>query len=131
MVDSLTVEISKTPGQTFHRKAMKYGDCSNDWMEHRLIRKCRSSLKIQTHAILLDTSFNSQNTVLSTVYENFVESAMKYYRYAKSMGSRKQPAASILIRKLLHFYSLMRLPSVGVADFCCSQVNTCLYRNYP
>ena len=63
--------------------------------------------------MLLDTSFNSPNTVLSTVYENFVESAMKYYRYAKSMGSRKQPAASILISKLLNISSLTGLPALG------------------
>lgn len=37
--------------------------------------------------MFLDTNFNSLKTVLSTLYHNFVESAMKYYRYAKGMAA--------------------------------------------
>lgn len=57
-----------------------------------------SALKIQTHKMFLDTTFNSLSTVLSTIYQNFMESAMKYYRYAKCMGAGgMHPHASLLI----------------------------------
>ena len=47
--------------------------------------------------MFLDTSFNSLNTVLGTIYENFIEAAMKYYRYAKSMPKGQQPRNPLLI----------------------------------
>lgn len=74
----MTVESSKVPGKAFYRKAL-------------------NALKIQTHKMFLDTSFNSPGTVLSTIYQNFVEAAMKYYRYAKCMGGEKHPHLDLLI----------------------------------
>ena len=65
----------------------------------KLIPVYISTLKIQTHAMFLDTSFNSASTVLSSIYQNFLESAMKFYRYAKSMGRGQQPTTSVMIRK--------------------------------
>ena len=56
-----------------------------------------SALKLQTHKMFFDTSFNSHLTVLSTINQNFVEAAMKYYRYAKCMGGAKHPHADLLI----------------------------------
>ena len=56
----------------------------------------RSALKIQTHRMFLDTSFNSPFTVLSSIYRNFVEAAMKFYRYAKCMGGGKHPHLDLL-----------------------------------
>lgn len=57
-----------------------------------------SAFKIQTHKMFLDTTFNSLGTVLSTIYQNFVESAMKYYRNAKCMAAGgMHPHASLLI----------------------------------
>lgn len=47
--------------------------------------------------MFLDTTFNSLSTVLSTIYQNFVEAAMKYYRYAKCMPAKQQPHDSLLI----------------------------------
>lgn len=47
--------------------------------------------------MFLDTNFNSTGTVLSTIYQNFVEAAMKYYRYAKCMGGGKHPHLDLLI----------------------------------
>lgn len=47
--------------------------------------------------MFLDTSFNSLNTVLSTIHQNFVETAMKYYRYVKSMTINKKPPVALLI----------------------------------
>ncbi|KAI9787925.1 MAG: hypothetical protein M1816_007325 [Peltula sp. TS41687] len=81
ITDSLTVEFSKLPGQTFHRKAL-------------------NAFKIQAHAMFLDTNFNSTITVLTNIYENFIESAMKFYRYARSLPSAKQPRAAILIKTI-------------------------------
>ncbi|MCJ1286569.1 hypothetical protein MMC26_005915 [Xylographa opegraphella] len=77
LADSLTVETSKMPGRMFYRKAM-------------------NAFKIQTHAMFMDTSFNSQTTVLSNIYQNLSETAMKYYRYAKAMGGRRRLPASLL-----------------------------------
>ncbi|KAK4695849.1 telomerase reverse transcriptase, partial [Lecanoromycetidae sp. Uapishka_2] len=79
--DTLTVEPSKVPGKTFYRKAL-------------------NAFKIQTHKMFLDTNFNSANTVLSTIYQNFAEAAMKYYRYAKCMQSAKQPHLDLLKRTI-------------------------------
>ena len=56
-----------------------------------------SALKIQTHRMFLDTNLNSAMTVLSTIYQNFVEAAMKYHRYAKCMGGEKHPQQDLLI----------------------------------
>lgn len=52
--------------------------------------------------MFLDTNFNSPNTVLSTIYQNFVEAAMKYYRYGKSMEHRNQPHLELLTGETLH-----------------------------
>ncbi|KAI9772335.1 MAG: hypothetical protein M1840_001084 [Geoglossum simile] len=81
VADSLTVEYSKLPGRTFHRKAL-------------------NAFKIQTHAMFLDTNFNSVPTVLTNIYQNFVESAMKFYSYTKSLPSNKQPRSTILIKTI-------------------------------
>jgi hypothetical protein len=48
--------------------------------------------------MFLDTNFNSLSTVLSSIFQNFVESSMKYYRYAKCMVAH--PPVSLLIGKL-------------------------------
>ena len=70
--------------------------CMFGW-ETALANGSRSALKIQTHKMFLDTSFNSPSTVLSTVYQNFVEVAMKYYRYAKCMTEGNHPHSDLLI----------------------------------
>lgn len=56
-----------------------------------------SAFKNLTHKMFLDTTFNSVYTVLSTIYKNFLESAMKYYRYAKCMATGKYLHAALLI----------------------------------
>ncbi|MCJ1405445.1 hypothetical protein MMC11_008673 [Xylographa trunciseda] len=81
LADSLTVEKTKTPGRMFYRKAM-------------------NAFKIQTHAMFLDTSLNSQTTVLSTIYQNLSETAMKCYRYAKAMGGQRRLPASLFMRTI-------------------------------
>lgn len=91
IADSLTVELSRVPGRTFHRKAL-------------------NAFKIQTHVMFLDTTFNSQRTVLSTIYQNFMEAAMKFYRYAKCLPSARRPQPAFMIKTI---GDLMRL-AVGL-----------------
>ncbi|KAL9099832.1 MAG: hypothetical protein Q9163_004720 [Psora crenata] len=78
LADTLTVELSKTPGRIFYRKAV-------------------NAFKIQMHKMLFDTNFNSLTTVLSTIYQSFTVTAMKYYRYVKSMTSGAKPHSDLLI----------------------------------
>ncbi|KAL8867135.1 MAG: hypothetical protein Q9174_005857 [Haloplaca sp. 1 TL-2023] len=78
LADSLTVEQAKLPGQTFQRKAM-------------------NAFKIQTHRMFLDTNFNSVLNVLGNVYQNFLEAAMKFYRYVLSMQQKSRPRSALLI----------------------------------
>ncbi|KAL8811749.1 MAG: hypothetical protein Q9200_001548 [Gallowayella weberi] len=78
LADSLTVEQSNVPGQTFHRKVL-------------------NAFKIQTHKMFLDTNLNSLSNAISNIYQNFMETAMKYYRYVKSMRPENQPHAALLI----------------------------------
>lgn len=87
MADTLTVEPSKVPGKAFSRKAL-------------------NAFKIQTHKMFLDTTFNSLATVLSNLYQNFVESAMKYYRYVKCMAANQQPRASLMISTIQDLMNL-------------------------
>ena len=98
LADTLTVEPSKVPGRAFCRKALKYvqwvADCTG-----AATNSDYSAFKIQTHKMFLDTSFNSRLTVLSTIYQNFIEVAMKYCRYAKCMGGGKHPHSGLLIGK--------------------------------
>ncbi|KAL8822756.1 MAG: hypothetical protein Q9191_006514 [Dirinaria sp. TL-2023a] len=79
--DSLTVEESKMPGKTFYRKTL-------------------NAFKIQTHRMFLDTTFNSRQTVLATVYKNFYETAMKFYRYQKCMRAAASPHATLLVNTI-------------------------------
>ncbi|KAL8931942.1 MAG: hypothetical protein Q9211_006631, partial [Gyalolechia sp. 1 TL-2023] len=78
---SLTIEQSNTPGQTFHRKAM-------------------NTFKIQSQKMFLDTNFNSAINVISNIYQNFLEAAMKYYRYVKLMPYGQQPHKALLIQTM-------------------------------
>lgn len=49
--------------------------------------------------MFLDTSINSQMTVLTNVYQNFVEAAMKLYRYMRALPSVKRPKTSLIVGK--------------------------------
>ncbi len=76
--DSLTVEYSKVPGKTFHRKVL-------------------DSFKIQAHAMFLDSSLNSHATVLASIYKSLVETATKFYHYLKSLPAGKMPRPVLLM----------------------------------
>ncbi|KAL8713551.1 MAG: hypothetical protein Q9220_002413 [cf. Caloplaca sp. 1 TL-2023] len=81
LANALTVEQSSNPGQAFNRKAM-------------------NAFKIQTHQMFLDTSFNSISNVITNIYQNFFETAMKYYRYLRSLAPGKEPHAALLIETI-------------------------------
>ena len=81
VVDSLTVEFSKTPGKTFHRKVL-------------------NSFKIQCHAMFMDTTFNSPTIVARNIFESFVESANKMCAYNRCLPTQRQPSADMTIRTI-------------------------------
>jgi telomerase reverse transcriptase len=78
--DSITVEFSKLPGQTFYRKTL-------------------NALKLHMRTMHLSTSYNSVATVLTNLYCAFDEVAHKSYSYIKSLPSSKQPASKLMISK--------------------------------
>ncbi|KAI6887672.1 hypothetical protein KC360_g3080 [Hortaea werneckii] len=79
LADSVTVEYSRLPGQTFYRKTL-------------------NALKLQMHAMLLSTAYNSERTVLMNLYHSFVEVALKTYHYVHSMPAQKQPGYQLITR---------------------------------
>ncbi|KAF7123031.1 hypothetical protein CNMCM5793_001207 [Aspergillus hiratsukae] len=76
---SLTVESTRAPGRSLHRKVL-------------------SSFKLQMHPMYLDTKHNSLNVVLWNLYANLVTSAMKMYRYMKALPRRAHPTSDVVIR---------------------------------
>ncbi|KAH8199578.1 hypothetical protein TruAng_006275 [Truncatella angustata] len=77
--NSLTVEYTRVPGQTFQRKVL-------------------NAFKIQSHLMYLDTSFNSASTMLSNLYSAFVETATKTWAYVRCLPPPKRPAAGLVTR---------------------------------
>ncbi|KAK4951839.1 Telomerase reverse transcriptase [Elasticomyces elasticus] len=80
LADSVTVDFSKLPGQTFYRKTL-------------------NALKLQMHAMLLSTKYNSKQTVFANVYHSFSEVAQKSYHYTHSLPAGKRPEERLLISK--------------------------------
>jgi len=79
IADSGTVEYSRLAGQSFYRKTL-------------------NALKLQMQAMLLSTSYNSVQTVLSNLTHSFSEVAQKAYHYIKSLPPGKQPDDRLIIR---------------------------------
>ncbi|RWA12419.1 hypothetical protein EKO27_g2666 [Xylaria grammica] len=79
--DSLTVEFSRTPGQTFRRKVL-------------------NAFKIQSHIIFFDTKLNSVPTMLNNVYRAFRETATKMWAYTRCLPVPKQPSPGIVIKTI-------------------------------
>lgn len=82
--DSVTVEYSKLPGQTFYRK-------------------CLNALKLHMRAMLLSTKYNALDTVLINLYHAFSEVAQKAFHYIRSMPVNKQPNDGLLISKYISY----------------------------
>jgi hypothetical protein len=58
------------------------------------------SSKLQSHAMYLDTSYNSSTTVLTNIYTSFLETATKMWTYAKCLPAGKQPGTNLLIKTI-------------------------------
>ena len=78
---TMTVELSRKVGQTFHRRVL-------------------ASLKIQMHAMILDTSLNTPGQVISTLYGIFTETAVKMNLYMKSLPGRKRPGSALVVETI-------------------------------
>ncbi|RYP43541.1 hypothetical protein DL770_011624 [Monosporascus sp. CRB-9-2] len=79
--DSLTVEFSRMPGQSFQRKVL-------------------NAFKIQSHLMFFDTTLNSGTAMLRNAYDAFVETATKTWAYARCLPRQKQPPASLVARTI-------------------------------
>jgi telomerase reverse transcriptase len=76
--NGLTVELSRRQGLRFQRKVL-------------------DSLKIQMTAMLLDTKLSSRYCVSSNLYQNLMETAMKMYRYIRSLPKKMRPSEMMVI----------------------------------
>ncbi|GMG08348.1 unnamed protein product [Aspergillus oryzae] len=79
LANSLTVESARVPGRTLHRKLL-------------------TSFKLLMHPMYLDTNHNSLTVVLSTLYANYLTTAMKMYQYMRSLRGRAHPSSEVIIR---------------------------------
>jgi telomerase reverse transcriptase len=109
--DSITVEYTKVPGQTFYRKTL-------------------NAVKLQLQAMLLSTSFNSVSTVLGNLFNAFVDVAQKAHHYEKSLPSAKQPHDKLFIKTVNDITKLARalmhrrrLQNSSVIEYECSVSN--------
>ncbi|KAI9924072.1 hypothetical protein MW887_007311 [Aspergillus wentii] len=85
--NALTVELTRAPGRSLHRKLL-------------------AAFKLQMHPMYLDTKHNTSTGVLSNLYANLVTSAMKMYRYMKSLQGRAHPTPDVVIRIIQDIISL-------------------------
>ncbi|KAF3481825.1 telomerase reverse transcriptase [Arthroderma uncinatum] len=76
--DSLTVDSTKSPGQTFTRKAL-------------------AGFRMQTHAMFLDTKHSAASVVLVNLYRNFMECALKTCAYWCLMKQRQRTSSPRLL----------------------------------
>lgn len=94
---SLTVELARAPGHSFHRKALR-------------------SLMLQMQPMYLDTRHNSSTVVFLNLHASFVTSAMKMYQYMKSLRGRAHPSPQVIIRTIRDImqsaYNLCQAPRI-------------------
>ncbi|KAJ5496602.1 reverse transcriptase [Penicillium fimorum] len=79
--DTLTVEATRLPGRTFQRKVL-------------------SSFRLQLHPMYIDDGHNSRAVVLANLYCSFITSAMKMYRYMKSLRGHAHPGPAIITQTI-------------------------------
>ncbi|KAJ5356035.1 reverse transcriptase [Penicillium concentricum] len=79
--NTLTVEATRLPGRTFYRKVL-------------------SSFRLQLHPMYIDDGHNSRAVVLANLYCSFITSAMKMYRYMKSLRGRAHPGPTIITQTI-------------------------------
>jgi hypothetical protein len=66
----------------------------------KLLMLTKDSFKLQSHAMYLDTSYNSTTTVLTNIYTSFLETATKMWTYARCLPVGKQPGTKLLIKTI-------------------------------
>lgn len=71
--DSLIVEYTRSPGATFTRKLL-------------------NAFKIQSHLMFFDTAHNTLQSVLSSIFAAYVETANKTWAYARCLPQAKRLA---------------------------------------
>ena len=79
--NTLTVETSRLPGHAFHRKVL-------------------ATFRLQIHPMYLDAAHNTRNVVLGNLYTSFIISAMKMFRYMKSLRGHAHPSVPTIIRTI-------------------------------
>ncbi|KAJ5147503.1 hypothetical protein N7526_000855 [Penicillium atrosanguineum] len=79
--NALTVEMNRLPGRTFTRKVL-------------------TTFRLQMHQMYLDEAHNSRTTVLANLYTSLIASAMKMYRYMKSLRGRAHPEPPIIVQTI-------------------------------
>lgn len=94
--NSLTVEFSRHPGQSFGRKLI-------------------NTFKIQSNMMFYDTRYNTLLTVFRNLYEAFIESATKAWAYLRCLPSEKLPGSRLIIDSISRLldvaYLLLTSPS--------------------
>jgi telomerase reverse transcriptase len=78
--DSLTVDLCKVPGQSFHRKAL-------------------NAFKIQLHGMLIDTVLNSVARVWANLHRSFYGAALRCIEYVGTLAKMRKTRADLVIRK--------------------------------
>ena len=79
--DTLTVETSRLPGRSFHRKML-------------------ALMRPQLHSMYLDADHNTRDVVLANLYTGFISAAMKMYRYMKALPGRAHLQHPIIIQTI-------------------------------
>ncbi|KAK6954528.1 hypothetical protein Daesc_004495 [Daldinia eschscholtzii] len=79
--NSLTIEFSRIPGQTFQRKVL-------------------NAFRIQSHIMYFDSVLNSAGTILNNIYGAFSETATKMWAYARCLPTQKQPSSALVIKTI-------------------------------
>jgi telomerase reverse transcriptase len=96
-IDTNTLEISKFRE---NKDAEVSNGLSIDFSRNhglRFRRKVLDSLKIQMIAMLLDTKLSNTRVVCSNLYQNFMEAAMKMYRYIRGLPKSKRPSEVMIV----------------------------------
>lgn len=78
--DSLTVDLCKVPGQSFHRKAL-------------------NAFKIQLHGMLIDTELNSVARIWANLHRSFYGAALRCIEYVGTLAKMRKTRADLVIRK--------------------------------
>ncbi|KAG6032710.1 hypothetical protein E4U41_007160 [Claviceps citrina] len=81
IANALTVEFSRSPGQSFSKKIL-------------------NAFKIQSHLMFFDTAHNSRRTVLESLRRAFAETARKMVAYVRCLSRARRPRARLVIETI-------------------------------